>query len=487
MKKTLIGISIGILVLLIIFLASGLWKRFFVQGTDTRGRAVVITPGGAGLYSSTSQTRQVLWDENISTKSPMENGEIVITVMNRESEEGVAEEQFVVYYSNSGASKEIFITYISFNERSKMYTRMWNFPVAAARVETISLFSQDIIGDRNNCVIVTGMNDRNEHTMTVLRRASNTSKNFNKIAELQIDGSIVIQETPRPSAYQQGMARGQSFNIAAYSHDSASNNILDQIETIYAFNQTRGQFEIASVSKIPGSQMEQRQLREILSGVPGVFENFINDLWYYVSPNGTVDAKQYLYFDPSSREIIFYGDGAQQVFYWQNSTPTRYGLYIRSQNISISTLLRFIDIELESMDSVKLRVTEDVQLRIAINTNWDGSYRRAGTLERESNLAIRPAIDALYDSSWGRLEFNSAGEYSINSGSAVRKGHYVFYRVNNQELLEFRAENKNDAEYRMIYKVAQTGSASLSLSRIRFGVDGVHDLFEPAITLTPVQ
>jgi hypothetical protein len=325
--------------------------------------------------------------------------------------------------------------------------------------------------------------------MTVFRRISyGNDQPFYKIAELQIDGSIIIQETGRSLAYQQGITKGQSFNIATYGHDNLSNNILDQIETIYSFNENSGQYEQTNVSRIPGSQVEQRQLREILSGVPGVFENFINDLWYYVSPQGTVDTRQYIYFDPTGREIIFYGDEAQQVFYWHNSSYTRYGLYIRSQNISISTLLRFIDIELESLDSIKLRVIEDVQLKIAVNTSWDGSYRRAGAVAlKEPATSLRPAVNAVYDSSLGRIQFSNTGEYTINSGNTVRKGRYVFYKVDNNELLELRSSEKTENDTRIIYRVEPTGSSSLSLSRVRLGTAGIQDLFETVIILTPVE
>jgi hypothetical protein len=488
MKKTYIRSSIVAAVfsiLIIIFLATGLWKNFYYPKTEEHHGTIIITPGEAGLTSASD--RQMAWDESKTSKIPMEDGEIVFAVFSRDREEILAEDQFVIFGNTYDAARELYLTYIGFDEGSRRYRRMWNIPVAATRAETISILSQDIIGDRNNCIIVTGMNNRSEHTMTVFRRGFEAQP-FDKIAELQIDGSIIIQETGRSLAYQQGIAKGQSFNIATYGHDNLSNNILDQIETIYSFNQISGQYEQTGVSRIPGSQIEQRQLREILSGVPGVFENFINDLWYYVSPQGTVDTRQYIYFDPSGKEIIFYGDEAQQVFHWHNSTYTRYGLYIRSQNISLSTLLRFIDIELESLDSIKLRVIEDVQLKITISTSWDGSYRRAGSVAlKEPASSIRPAINAAYDSSLGRIQFFNTGEYTINSGNTVRKGRYVFYKVDNNELLEFRTGERNETDNRMIYRVETVGSSSLSLSRVRLGTAGIQDLFETAIILTPVE
>ena len=493
MKKSNIGLYIvflAISVLVIIFLATGLWKRFFYPDAYVETRTRIVTPQQANQYSAAGEDGQLTWEENLNTKIPMEDGEIVIAILNRESEAGIAEEQFIIYRNVNDAASPVFLTFLSYDERSRRYRRMWNVPTAATRPETTSLFSQDLIGDRSNCIIVTGMNANNEHTMTVFRPAANQNPQepFKKIAELQIAGSIIIQETPRTLAYLQGVTRGQSFNIAAYGHDSSSANILDQIETIYSFNPSRDQYEQINVSRIPGSQIEQRRLRELLSGTPGVFENFINDLWYFVSPQGTIDTSQYLYFNPAGKEIIFFGDGSQQVFRWQTSTPTRYGLYIRSQNISISTLLRFIDIQLESLDRINLRVIEDVRIRITVSTSsWDGSYRRAGagaaSIRRDSASHVSPGIDASYDSSWGRIQFSRSGEYSINLSGNTRKGHYVFYKVDNIDLVELRSDSD---ENRMVYKV-ENAAGVLILSRVRIGTMGVQDMLEPPVTLTPVN
>jgi hypothetical protein len=360
------------------------------------------------------------------------------------------------------------------------------------------------------------MNGMGEHTMTIFRKNNSRPSRdgppgmdlpFGKIAELRIDGSISIQETERPQAYHLGIARGQSFAIAAYGHDYESKNILDQLEITYAYNPRNGLYEQSRSVRIPGSQIEQRRLRELLSGAPGVFEAFINDLWYYVSPEGTLDSRQYIYFDPSKKELIFFGDETQQVFTWQNASPTRYGLYISSQNISVTTLRRFLDIELESLDSIRVKVFEDVRLKIGVNAAWDGSYRRAGTVEQTRAPAAEKVdsyIDALYDSSLGKMRFFQDGVYELSSGGTAKRGRYAFFMVNGQELLELRPEHNSaprpaagsrpeNGGGREIYRVeaippgdgkTEGPRKNLSLSRVRLGAMGVQDLHEGAISLS---
>ncbi|GHV95914.1 hypothetical protein AGMMS50293_22340 [Spirochaetia bacterium] len=522
-KRAFLGFAITILTVcaaVIVFLAAGLWGRFFDSRDQQPRRTRIIIPRETGGSGDSAAAEQMAWEDSLNTKLALEDGEIVVSVLTQDFDADPAEEQIVAYRNLLEIESPVYITYIKYDEKSREYKRLWSISTAATRPGTISLYTQDLIGDRNSCVILTGMNSQGEHTMTIFRRNPQVPATtpFVKITELRIDGSITVQESERSQAYQQGIARDKSFTIAAYSHDSASVNILDQLETTYAFNPAKGLYEQSKVTRIPGSQIEQRKLRELLSGAPGVFESFINELWYYVSPQGTLDNRQYIYFDPAAREIIFFGDETQQIFNWQHSTPTRYGLYISSQNISITTLRRFLDIELESLDSIRLRVFEDVRLKIAVSASWDGSYRRAGAqLARQSEPSIKPNIDALYDSAWGRLHFYPSGEYDLSSGGLVRKGHYVFFRVNGQELLELRPEtgethnalksdapksdasrgdaprnarNDNADDSRMVYRVDaahNAGAANVSLSRVRLGATGIQDLHEGVVVLTRAE
>jgi hypothetical protein len=274
---------------------------------------------------------------------------------------------------------------------------------------------------------------------------------------------------------------------------------MDQVEIIYTYNPSIEQYEQSKITRVPGSQIEQRRLRELLSGAHGVFEDFIHDLWYFVGPQGTLDSRQYIYFDPANREIIFFGDGAQQVFVWQNSSPTRYGLYVASQNISVTTLRRTIDIELESLDSIRVKVFEDVRLKIRADNTWDGSYRRAGSAEKggaKSVDRILPYIDARYESSLGKIHFAPDGSFEIVSGETIRRGTYAFFRIDDKESLEMRSPAspetsasgiKGSTESDRETYLVERSEGSLILSRIRIGARGIQNLHEGNITLTPGQ
>jgi len=488
MKKPGFYFSVTIAVLavfFIIFLAinkSGLFQKTEeVEDAYTKR----LTPADANTFSVTDQIIQTAWGENLSTKIPLEENETVIAVLNYESMDGLNwEDQFVVFHL-TGDSDPLHILLLGYEPSNRSYYRAWESPISATRPETISLYSQDLIGDRNNCVVITGMNSQDEHTMTVIRRVLGQDPQHRKIAELQVAGSISIQEVSRTVAYQQGISTGRSHNIVTYGPDPRSSNILDQVEIVYSFNTTSQLYQQSNVTRIPGSQIEQRRTREILSGAPGVFEDFIEGLWYFISPQGAMNTRQLLYFDPKGKEIIFFGEESQQVFRWQLSRPQRLGLYIRSQNLSITTLTRFIDIEMESLDRLRVRVTEDIRLRITVSTPWDGTYRRARTITIPNEIPqVNTSMDALFDSSWGRLQFHVNGEYAITSSGNIRRGHYVFFNIGENELLELRPEEGSNN--RMVYKVENTAGIRI-LIPVRIGTAGIQELSEPPVTLTPVN
>ena len=479
--------------------------------TQEQHRTRVIAPTvSAALDSDSDLTQQMIFEDSYSLKAPLDSGEHALSVLNIDLNNDAIEEQVVAFRSIADAENPVSITLFGFDERTRAYRRLWNAPVAATMPGTVSLYSQDLLGDRSFCALITGMDTQGNHTMTVFRKdpQEEISRPFTRIAEIRIGGSITVKESERPLAYQQGIAPGQPFVISAYGRDSESDNELDRIEISYAFSPARGIYEQSAIARVPGSQIEAHRVREILTGQPRVFEEFIYDLWYHVSPQGTIDKSQYLYFDPVKREIIFFGEGTQQVFSWQYSNSTRYGLYISSQNISVTTLRRFLDVEMESLDGIRMRVFEDVRLKISLSESWDGSYRRAGSTTHApaEEKTIKAYTDAVYDSSMGRLRFYSNGEYEIISSGTPVKGRYTFFRAGSNDLLELRPERNNvngaknmNGENRLIYNCTsmdtiEAGGSSraadtlhseiLSLSRVRLGASGVQDLHEPPIILT---
>ena len=463
---------------------------------ELQPRVIIPRNLSANSKAMNDLAEQQAWEDSSSAKAGFSDGEIVISVITGYYDGGFDEKQFVAYRNLLEIESTIYISFIDYDSVSHTFIRAWDGPTGATRPGTVSLYTMDLLGDRSVCVVLQGMNSHGEHTLTIYRK--NEPKGgelFTKIADLRIDGTISIREVERSAAYQSGTGRGQSFSISAYGRDQESNNILDQVEIVYSYSEENGVYRERTRNRIPGAQVEQRRVRELL-GNPRLFEEFISGLWYFITPQGNVNKNQFIFFSPSSREIIFFADETQQVFNWQNSNATRYGLYISSQNISVTTLKRSIDIELETLESVRVRVFEDVRLKIGVNAPWDGSYKKAGLNEnrRPKPKSTSSHIDAFYDGSLGKIHFLSNGSYELNSGGNIVQGKYAFFNLNDKELLEFRStdhryDNRADniPPPREIYLVEGENRQTLTLIKVRIGTNGIVKLNERAVVLTMVS
>ena len=457
---------------------------------EIQPRVIIPRNLGANSKAIDDSAEQQAWEASSSAKAGFSDGEIVISVITGYYDGGFDEKQFVAYRNLLEIESTIYISYIDFDSSSQKFVRVWDGPTAATRPGTISLYTMDLLGDRSVCVILQGMNNQGEHTLTVYRKNSTKSGElFSKIADLRIDGTISIKEVERNAAYQTGTGKGQSFSISAHGRDTQSKNILDQVEIIYSYNEENGIYAEKSRSRIPGAQVEQRKVREILGNIRS-FEEFVSGLWYYITPQG-INKNQFIFFSPSSREIIFFADETQQVFNWQNSNMTRYGIYILSQNISVMTLKRSIDIELETLESIRIRVFEDVHLKIGVNAPWDGSYKKAGLNDtrRTKPKSASSHFDAFYDGSLGKIHFLSNGSYELNSGGNLVQGKYAFFNLDDKEILEFRSIDyraDNTSPPREVYLVEGENRQTLTLVKVRIGTNGIFRLNERPVVLTMV-
>ena len=419
-----------------------------------------------------------------ASQTALGEGETLVASFTQDFDGDQYEEQVIAYRNFQEPGNPVYVALLAFDPQAGGYRRVWSFPTAIERPDTVSLSSQDMIGDRVLCILASGVTGGGEQSLLVLRRDGGAENHaFTAIADLRIDGSITIRETERTRAYQQGLAAGQSFVIAAYGRDTGSSNVLDQVEITYAYDPQAGRYAQRSLTRVPGVQIEQQRVRELLSGRPRVFEEFAAGLWYYVSPQGTLDSRQYIFFDPPAREIIFYSDDIQQVFHWQSSSSTRYGLYISCQNISVTTLRRSIDIELVSLESIKIRVNEDVRLKINVSDSWDGSYKKAAARapgKDQGDELFSPFREAVYSSALGGMRFSSDGIYELSGGGGAKRGRYAFFRLDSRELLELRPGVKGLE--RETYLV-ERGAEALTLVRVRLGTGGMEEALEPPLSL----
>ena len=128
-------------------------------------------------------------EDNMIAWAPLNEGEVLVSVLSGYFG-GYTETQFVAYRNLWEIESPIYLAFINYDEESNSYRRVWRAATAAARPGTARLYTQDLLGDRSVCVLLSGMNNIGEHTLTAFRMnppGSGEEALFTKIVDIKID------------------------------------------------------------------------------------------------------------------------------------------------------------------------------------------------------------------------------------------------------------------------------------------------------------
>ncbi len=499
MKKILIALFFTALALLFIWL---LVKRpdLSSQNEIRRSPKTIIpadTPGND--RASTGITETAAFDESRPQPLiPLKNNEIFLQAFPLDlNRDGIGDQ--VCAIRKAGSSNVFLVAGIQ-NPITGEYTRLPEITTSITQARTLLLYSTDLLGDRSNPVIVSGMTSDNNHALSVFlpETERNGTTILTTIADLRSDGPISIKEVKRSDAYNRGVTSGESFPIHTYNSDPGAPDTLDQIERVYRWNRRAKHYEQVSESRIPGKRLESRLVSQLQGATLETFEDFLNGLWYLPASTGRQGAR-YLFFDSQKREITFHSSSVQEVFIRESGTPRRYGAYLTTRNKSISSIRRMIDIELTGIDEIKIKVLEDVKLKIGVASDWDGIYRKmastsAGAQNRENVTSSRlreilTANNVVWESPDGQeLEF-SEQTYSLKTLSASETGNYALMTIRDQPILQLRS-NSTDAHttfFMVSVEADDTGSdiKKLVLTEIRVSIEGIRSSGADLVEFSP--
>jgi hypothetical protein len=130
---------------------------------------------------------------------PLAQGETVAAMLTLNFDDDPQDEQVLVCRNFLKPETPIYVIYADFDPLDRGYRRVWTALTVAARPGTITLSTLDIIGDGGICVLLRGLSNGGEETLTILRKNPSsggleTVPPFNKIAELRIEGSISLED-----------------------------------------------------------------------------------------------------------------------------------------------------------------------------------------------------------------------------------------------------------------------------------------------------
>jgi len=439
--------------------------------------------------------------ERATSSIPLEPNETLLDLFVFNLDFDDEEEQILVIRESDDPSGIIRVVLADYSPYSKKWSRSWKGDSLVTKNKTFQVSVSDLIGDHNLNIVCTGMNDANEQTMTIYWKSQDLDQKqgitFVKVFE-QAGSAVIVEALERPDSYKLGQSNADSWPVSVWKADAASGNYLDQLKELWRWSFTDKVYILVSTERIPGASIARKMAESILDGTAETFKLFLDGTWYKESIDPLSPGALFITFQSRDESVLFSGDGLIEVYGWESSNPTRYGLYIASRNQSVRNLRRLMDIELASADSVNVRVFQDYRIKADISGRWDGRYRRLSTemaksFKRSPAMASASAIDlkGTYDSDEGARLVIDGSSYSIESIEGMEQGSCAVFELDGRTILDMRkASDGSTTAARRSWvvetrsKTERDGSTSvtMTLQEVRIGILGVEPSQNPAVT-----
>ena len=380
---------------------------------------------------------------------PLLNNETLISVLSQDFDGDGFDDQVNAVKTSGSPYLELLVGL--YNPAKSVYERMTKIPTEISQGRTFSYTGLDLTGDHRTALVYQGIADNGNSVLQAFFLLRNDGKfTLEKIADLEADGTVFVQQSERSSSYERSLSRGESFPIWAYSSDTSSGGATGQIQTQYSWNEQERKYIQSQQIRVPGSRIAATELARIQDGTVETFASFLDGLWYKTETNG--GSQCYLFFDYASREIMFFREEGS-VFNWVRSILRRDGIYLSLTNQDVMSFQRRMDIGLRGTDEIRVRINDDIRLLIGEVDVWNGDYKKAKDIsvlrknkDREpvtdSYLRIMQETAAWRTADGADVKF-SDGKYTVTGDNIFDTGMYYALEFNGEAFLQFRSSTKS--------------------------------------------
>jgi len=353
-----------------------------------------------------------------------------------------SDEQVLVALPLDKPESSLLLMIASTNPIRNQYDIVWRAPLSTRTLTGITLRSDDLTGNGRSDIIVTGFDEKGRHVTDIFAVPKKGEiKDFKKVFSLGVKGNIDIITEERSPGYYSGLSAGVPFKIIVQKKDPDSENSMDLIETEWVWDSGAFSYKQGQSEKVKGETLQEERIAQVYAGDVSVYESYLRGAWYRETGNGSF--MDMLYFDPETREILFYNGSIEEVFTWGVShRTTAKRLYTRVSNAIIPSMFDTVSVSAESYDRIEL-------WRAA--TNWNGVYRRlspALQLILDSESALEPILSSVkltgvWQSSDGSsLVFDLPGIKWTERGK-TRMGTASLFTLGDKMVLQIQYMKKN--------------------------------------------
>jgi hypothetical protein len=403
-----------------------------------------------------------------------------------------SEEQILIMKLKDNPEAPLRVGVVDYDSVRNQYGITWSEDTNATIFRTFMLTLADIVGDHTLEIVCSGMNGSGERTLDIYRKTlapNGVGLYYENICSIVADGSIDIQEHERTPAYRLGQKNGISFPIVAFSHDKESDNLTDLVKQEYYWKYQETRYVLGRTEKIPGEDIEERQLQDLFTQGSSAFESFLNDPWLRLTQSGEDGeaSRDIIFFDLDQRQISFYSEEVQEIYEWSTTHRSRIpnSVFISGQNQLVPFIVKDIAVYVTSLDTVTIDVNDsDFQYE---SYQWDGKYYRVkdgspfDSAEETGYTTPFSAEDLSgeFISEQGDSVVFDYPSFTLRRKDTVLSGGYILYHIGKDTILEFKVLEKNRTlketlTYAAEYAVEVSGNTLVRTLVLQPGIIGVN-------------
>lgn len=381
------------------FAAAGAIWLVALQRQESLQAAVPIENRTVVLETSTDKNRASSQSANQQrAKITPLPGEIFLKTIDINLDDDEDFEQLILSKKNTAASS-LDVVVADFSPTLGIYLRYFDGPIAATKLDSIIFQSMDVTADGLTDLLVQGLNESNDQTLTVFRRLPDRgySRVFSGIG-MEID----LQEpdtsgTLAPAASILVKARATNPNTA--------------IQSLYIWNSRFLSFEKKSETLVPQNAI-------LVLGPSGndasAFLTWLNRLW---TRNADASDIRSLFLDPKSNALILGAGKIQQRWIIKSAERNGNRLYLTCSTSEASDLDRIVVIDAKTQNDIAVGITDQQVSHFRRDEGWAGVYSAvipAPAITLAKTTATTPSSESV------DTDFTSfCGRYLGDNGSVL--------------------------------------------------------------------
>lgn len=441
MKRMISAVFVIVAALLGCFL---LVRRLFVRDASVQ-RARVVTPVVDADDDGAERQADAYLDSytEMSFITLAQDETLLSTVTMDIDGDGYDDQINVV---KTAGSQFITLVVALYNPRLSVYERAANLATVVTQARTFACTGMDVIGNHHSALVYQGTATNGHSVLRMYLGSRDKRGNFEiaLIGDFDTDGTVFVQQLDRDETYDLALAKGVSFPVWVHSSEIVGGtNRIEQIQTEYRWNESEQKYTQAQRIRVANTSVATAELAKIKDEAS--FAQFLDGLWYKVE--NTSRGIRSIFFDATTREIIFEYDDSEEVYKWMSGNVRRGGMSFTATNASIENLSRRCDISLVKSDEIRVRLQDDVRMTISESNLWDGNYKKMTTKTfaapaDKTDALLKEIAAARWKAADGTEIAFTDGTYTATSGSVQDAGRFMRLTVSGQPVLQFRSETQ---------------------------------------------